>query len=59
MGPFTDALNPPPQSAHIELATLLNFPNPVLAEMAAHVEGIREKISDVINVPMTAKHHLA
>ena len=57
--PFPDALNPPPQSTRTELAALLNFPNPVLAEMAARVEGIREKISDVIVVPTPAEHDLA
>ena len=32
---------------------------PVLAEMAACLEGIREKISDVIVVPIPAEHDLA
>ena len=64
VGPFPDALNPPwpPQSACTKLATSLNFPKPVSAdhfEIAACLEGIREKISDVNNVPTPAEHDLA
>ena len=59
LGPFPDALNPPPQSARTELATSLKFPNPISAEMAARLEGISEQISDVIVVPKPAEHDLA
>ena len=60
VGPFPDVLNSPQSAWHCtEVATSLNFPNPVSAEMAARLEGIREKISDVIDVPTPAEHDLA